>query len=367
VKDSTLEKLKCVQKKCSQRKGSQLLNLKIGDFSYGTLVCQACASEYPILAGVPILVIDPEAYLLEHVKGVSRWVPDEKIPKRIRAEFQKLKKFYQREHIEEDLESERVTILYWMNHYLKAKEVLGLVENSTFRQLVSEYWDHGPLDWIGTQINQQPKIRTVVELGCGLGGLAARLTVPGIQYLGVDSSFASVAWAQHLYLGRDKNRWVTKVPKDLLAGPQTAEVVANGYFQNQAAAVHADFVVGDLERPPIVDHSFDAVAVLNAIDMLEHPELLPVTMKKLVTQKGFAFHSAPYVWHEKVAKRIRKNPPKTSEKLLTPDSSSRWVDAWFEQCGLRLKRSEANLNWLFLKHSRQLEIYSAHTILAQGS
>src|SRR5689334_9580671 len=86
----------------------------------GNLVCKKCNSKFVILAGVALLVEDTYDYLMTHVKGVSKIVPDQEIPAEFRADFLEAKAELETEHIEEDLEAERVNALYLMNHYLKA-------------------------------------------------------------------------------------------------------------------------------------------------------------------------------------------------------------------------------------------------------
>src|SRR3954452_5218662 len=85
----------------------------------GELKCPKCQAVYPVLAGVAVLVEDVRSYLLSHVKGVSQSVPDSALPKGIQRDFARARAELAEEHIEEDLESERVNALYLMNHYLR--------------------------------------------------------------------------------------------------------------------------------------------------------------------------------------------------------------------------------------------------------
>src|SRR3954471_16304495 len=117
---STLASLRCP----GRCQGSLTLSVResieltgeLSDVRSGALSCTRCASQYPILAGVAILVEDVPAYLANHVKGISRLVEDRDIPKACLAGYRKAKAAIQAEHIEEDLEAERVVSLYLMNH-----------------------------------------------------------------------------------------------------------------------------------------------------------------------------------------------------------------------------------------------------------
>ncbi|MBI3543604.1 MAG: hypothetical protein HY075_10060, partial [Deltaproteobacteria bacterium] len=105
--------------------------------------CGGCRESYPVLGGVLVLVADVRAYLAAHAKGISRFVDDAEIPKAHRAAYQKAKKLLSGdEHIEEDLEAERVTALYVMTHYLRAADVRS--PSPAIAELVAKHWDHGP-------------------------------------------------------------------------------------------------------------------------------------------------------------------------------------------------------------------------------
>jgi len=95
---------------------------KSTDVIFGTLSCKKCESTYPILAGVAILVNDVEQYLQFHVKGVSALVKDSEIPPLYREAFLFAKSGIETGFTEEDLESQRINALYYMNHYLSASK-----------------------------------------------------------------------------------------------------------------------------------------------------------------------------------------------------------------------------------------------------
>lgn len=373
---SSLSKLRCPKAgKKNQPCGSTLVltpkeTIQIGsslEIRSGQLTCSQCRAQFPILAGVALLVSDVRDYLLAHVKGISKVVSDAEIPREFLSEFLEAKEEIQVEHIEEDLEAERVVSLYLMNHYLKVSQAdpqrqwwspdsgLG---SPLIDELVRKYWDHGPFSWIQERIqrmNQDDPNAFIVELGCGVGGLCRELSRENQSYLGVDSSFASIALARHLALGVSYSGKI-RIPKDLLQGSVSFDP---GILPAEELNGQADFVVGDLEFLPVEDGNANLVIALNAIDMLDEPSLLPKTQNRLLKRGGVAIQSCPYIWHETVSRKLRARLPRSIR------DSARAVEWLYEQEGLRIDEKTDHLPWLFLKHLRQLEIYSVHIFMAK--
>lgn len=338
------------------------LPASVTEVTSGELACTRCSTRYPILSGVALLVTDVESYLYAHAKGVSRIVRDADIPKAYRHAYQEGKAQLREEHIEEDLEASRVTALYVMNHYLSTAGSAAWWKPDTgpgdalLDSLIREHWDRGPLNRIGEWIARMASpSAAVIELGCGVGGLYPRIRNQVGTYLGVDSSFASIALARHLALGMHYPEPV-RVPSDLLQG-----TIARDVRLPTPAAPNgrADFIVGDAEGAPAEAEAWDFAVALNLIDMLEDPARLPRLQATLLRQGGRAVQSCPYIWHAHAAKRLRR---------LVPDEtrdSARAVLALYRKEGLAAEESVEHLPWLFFKHLRQLEIYSVHLFSAR--
>ena len=184
--NTTLPKLRCPS--CTG--ALQVLNPRqtasgeVIEITSGELQCSSCSANYPILAGVALLVTDVHSYLVEHVKGISQVVADSDIPAAFRSDYLEAKEEIEIEHIEEDLEADRVISLYLANHYLNTsgeewwKPQEGY-QSTLISSLIREHWDHGPFAtigaWVDYELNPQKQIQTVVELGCGVGGLSQTL------------------------------------------------------------------------------------------------------------------------------------------------------------------------------------------------
>lgn len=361
---STLPRLRCpsclpgtageLSLEAKKKKGADVLS--------GTLTCNECASPYPILGGIAILVNDIENYLQFHVKGISALVPDSEIPEIYRESYAQAKFQIQTGHTEEDLESQRVNSLYFLNHYVSAsaakrapwwRPAKGF--SPEIDRLVKKFWDHGPFSKIA-EWTKNYKNQNAIELGCGSGGLA-RVLAPRVRsYLGVDTAFTSIALARHINLGAPYTHSI-QVPQDLYNGALTGKVAAPKPLKGE----HVDFVVGEIENLPVAFGDFDLTIALNAIDMIEDPTELPRIQFDLLKAGGVAIQSSPYIWHEGVAEELRKSLPKKIS------SSSEAVEFLYEKCGLKVFKKVDHIPWLFLKHFRQIELYSVHLFAARKS
>jgi SAM-dependent methyltransferase/uncharacterized protein YbaR (Trm112 family) len=332
------------------------------DIIFGTLHCQTCEAKFPILAGVALLINDIEPYLQYHAKGISALVKDSDIPKMYRDAYLFAKSEIKTDFIEEDLESQRINALYYMNHYLRVSDSSNPFwwrPNSEYfskeiDQFVKSHWDQGPFSKIADW-TKSLKDQSVIELGCGVGGLAKELAHPAASYLGVDLAFASVALARHIYLNAPYSLPLS-IPQDLLNGPLTGTVAPP---KNIGKSKHIDFIVGELQNLPVARNHFDLSIALNAIDMMEDPSLLPKIQFDLLKSKGTAIQSCPYIWQNAAADKIRKSIPREI------NSSSAAVEYLYEKVGFKIFKKIEHLPWLFLKHFRQLEIYSVHMFAAK--
>ena len=343
---------------------------QVGEVRTGNLECENCQAQFPILAGVAVVVEDVESYLLYHVKGISKLVQDSEIPEQYREGFLDAKNEIEAEHIEEDLEAERVNALYVMTHYLKTDDSASAsgawwkprsgTGSPLIDALVRQHWDHGPFSQIQQWVSELAKTGNagaVVELGCGVGGLYPTVKGRIKSYLGVDSSFASIAIARHLGLGVPYSGSIG-IPEDLLEGPVSRKLQ---FSRATTCDGSADFIVGEVQSPPLMPEQCDVCIALNMIDMLDDPSLLPELQREFLKSSGIAIQSGPYIWHEQVASALRAKLPKD---LKDSAAAVQWL---YENAGFTIQKTVDHVPWLFFKHARQLEIYSVHMLLARKS
>jgi len=348
-----------------------------GDVRSGLLVCESCGECYPILEGVAVLVADVGGYLHAHAKGIRNWVPEAMIPagfrEIVRAGLEEALEIHGEEHQEEDLEAERVTSLYVMTHFLKgatSREEWWKPEagdpasgsfDPVFDELIRKHWEQGPFARISELLTAElgSSRRSLIELGCGVGGLALALEPRLSAYLGIDSSFASIALARHLVLGAPAHGEV-RIPGDLLNGPVSRPLPPGSHHGGHSLGDGADFVVSDAVAPAAEPAAWDLCASLNMIDMLDEPEALPRVQHELLVDGGIAVQSCPYIWHPRVARELRERLG-----LEGRADSAATVEHLYREQGFEMLRSAAHVPWLFFKHLRQMEIYSVHLFIGR--
>jgi SAM-dependent methyltransferase/uncharacterized protein YbaR (Trm112 family) len=338
----------------------EVLEKKAADVLFGTLACDACGSAYPILAGIAILVCDVDRYLQFHAKGISALVAESRIPAAYRENYRHAISQIESGFTEEDLESQRVNALYYMNHYVSAAQAKrapwwrpATGFSPEIDRLVKNLWDHGPFAKIAAWTKSY-KGQSAVELACGSGGLA-RVLAPSVSfYLGIDSAFAGIALARHINLGAPYPTSI-QFPQDLYNGPRTGKVPPPKPLKGGKV----DFVVAELENLPLAHGQCDLVVALNVIDMIEDPTELPRIQHELLKDGGVAIQSSPYIWHEGVVENFRSSLPKKIK------SSSAAVEYAYEAAGFKIFKRLEHVPWLFLKHFRQIELYSVHLFAAR--
>ncbi len=347
------------------------------DIRSGLLICETCGERYPILEGVAVLVADVGGYLHAHAKGIRHWVPESRIPSEfrevIRAGLEEALEIHGEEHQEEDLEAERVTSLYVMTHFLygassknawwkpDGADAPAQAFDPVFDELVRNYWERGPFARISELLAAElgDSRRSLIELGCGVGGLALALESRLSSYLGIDSSFASIALARHLVLGVPIDGQV-RIPGDLLDGPVSRPLPSGRQHGGHLLGEGADFIVSDAVAPAVETGSWDLCASLNMIDMLDEPESLPRVQHELLHVGGIAVQSCPYIWHPRIARELRERLG-----LEGRSDSAAAVERIYRDQGFDVITGVSHVPWLFFKHLRQMEIYSVHLFLAR--
>ena len=248
-----------------------------------------------------------------------------------------------------------------MNHYLTAKDAKTAWWKSVYGtsdplidSLVQKYWDHGPFEVIANWF-QDKKKTSVIDLGCGVGGLYSKIASHTDSYLGVDSSFQSILLARHFNLGTPHADAI-KIPEDLYLG--SVSRVLDFLKPAPTLNPHVDFIVGVIDLLPLKNDRYEVSVSMNTLDMLDDPRVLPEVQHKLLKHAGTAIQCGPYIWHEKVSKRLRNQLPKEVK------TSAMAVEAIYKKAGFKINETVDHIPWLFFKHVRQVELYSVHALIA---
>lgn len=321
------------------------------DILWGEITDAQTKKTYPIWNGVLVLVDDLESYIYEHAAGLKAFVPLQRTSKTtqkiLKEAYNELSEMGT-EHIDESLESDRVTALYWLGHYVDSKTLLEAQKNLSpvFKEQIQKYWDHGPMQRLEQEFQTKKWKGSLLELGCGSGGLL-HLLAPHLQsYLGVDTSFKGVVRAREILVSGKNNH---AIPGDLIEG--SLSVKCQGRVAKKLPEF-CDFIVADVQNDVLKANVWDATAAFNVIDMLTDPQDLFKLQKNILKKEGLAIQSSPYIWHPVVAKELKAKTQESSE-----DRTLRLAG----ECGLNdVVLDERNIPWLFFKNKHQIETYSVH-------
>ena len=326
-----------------------------GDVLWGELVQKKSKKRYPIWNGVLILVQDLDDYLSRHIVGVKEHVALDQVKgsfntflKEYYSSFNEALNSGEIQMDDESLESERVTTLYWLNHYASANSLIELNPDMApfMKELVQKYWDCGPLSKVRDFFKAKNLKGSLIEIGCGTGGLAHKLSDNLSAYLGVDTSYQGVFRARQI-LKTKQNKY--KIPTDLINGSLSAMIKGEA---SERLPLETEFIVADIEADFFKAETWDFTAAFNVIDMLHDPQDLFWVQKKLMKSGGVALQSSPYIW-----------PPEVSKKMDKTDthSSPEWLLKTAKNLGLnQVLLNETHIPWIFYKNSRQIETYSVH-------
>jgi len=309
MKRTTIKLLKCVARKdpeTSPCMGALELasapspSIQGDEIGEGALGCNSCGAEYPVLAGIAILVSKPFRYLrqsfpflkglLIEVKGMRRetevWLnrcmlsdietKDEKL-------FPKKTPFNEK----------TTTPMYkWLSTYVMGHYFIPHPSgNSLVDQLLAANYSEGPLAmlsdmgqrWAGGEID------LAVDLGCSVGGLTVRMGKYARTALGMDLSFEKVLAARRIVLGKPMN-----------AGPFRLYREGKSYDAvpiPKAKTNNAEFFVASGDDVPLSQGCASIVASCNLVDVVPDPFKLIAEKKRLTQPGGVLLLSTPYLDH----------------------------------------------------------------------
>lgn len=195
--------------------------------------------------------------------------------------------------------------------------------------------------------NRDPKISTVLDMGCAVGGSTFHLASLGFQkVLGIDYSKTFVDGAKNM---RDKGKLtLSEEPTD--DSIQTHVVVGLTKEEN-AARMKTEFQVGDACNLPENLGSFDAILGANLLCRLPDPYAFLKRLPNLVKPGGIVLFISPFSWLSSFTPRSNWiGPVGNSEKELISEMKS---------LGFELQE-ESNMPLLIKEHRRKYQYIVSH-------
>lgn len=315
----------------------------------GVVLCQNCGAEYPIIAGVLILIGHVKTYLAQHYSEIMSIVASN-VSAPMVSYLQK---------VGYDLHDTGFTSSIWGN-----AKGMSLYISAHFDNLASILGPSHPLSEIVQKYSQRDlyaqmmdlakpvlgENKTVLDIGCNVGGMSWRFSELCKFVYGVDFSFRAALTARQILLGQ---------PEPIATYRYYQEGLA---YQNRPLSIerrqNLEILVASGMELPFTDQFFQFVNCANVVDIVSQPVDLLAESVRVLNDGGHLLQTDPYFWD------VIRTPV---EDWIGPSSDGATAKALREQ----LKKTcdiigeEDNLVWLLRAYDRCFHIYLNHCILAK--
>lgn len=235
-------------------------------------------------------------------------------------------------------ESEQILSEYLLFHYGKDSEVLP---HQSGPHTALNY----PIRCISECLDTAlvPPNARALDLGCAVGRSAFELARHATEVVGIDTSAAFIAAAEHL-LEKGSLAYSSREQGDIRS-PLTAVVPTN------IKRDRVRFQVGDALALPQDIGDFDIILMANLIDRLPRPKQLMQQLHQLVRPGGQLIISSPYTWWEDFTPRDQwlGGFEKDGHTVTTFDSLTGFLSPDFELIHRR------DLPFLIREHARKYQ------------
>ncbi len=364
MKTNTLELLRCVK---GTNKGScsgmlQVNNIAMpavyatGDSNElleGLLQCQKCQTQYPVLAGVAIIVPQLLTHLRDNYATILQLTMDlGGIGARMRAWMSEKKIYWDRT---KSSESQRYSGAARLNVYLGAHydDLSACLPpehplNKILQTIYPQDLYMSLMDMAGPHLLTEG---IALDVGCNVGRLALELSRRCRFVYGVDLAFGAVLAARRLLLGQ---------PEPL----KTYEFVRNGLnMETRPLEVegrqNVDLLVASALALPFESGAFDTVSSSNLIDVTPNPRGVIQSKEKILRIGGVLLTTDPYWWN------IDDAPLERWVGGYGGVESAQAMRELLTELGFEIVAEEDMVPWILRYHDRQVTLHFNHNLVAR--
>jgi SAM-dependent methyltransferase/uncharacterized protein YbaR (Trm112 family) len=329
------------------------------DLAEGVLRCGECNTPYPVLCGVPVLLRSVDDWIRGNYYFLLGFSSEMGTPLTSTRSF--LRESAARggemppQQVYDRRWSTRVAKFvssYLISHHLGLErlELLGPAQQRLALEMAGRGGPHDVLQRMLDDLEPPVDQREgpVLDLGCSVGGMTARLAAGGRLAVGVDISFESLVWARALLRGR---------PGPLNRGPVFTEGDNRiDLLLDPRQGTRCEFVMAGGEALPFANGSFRVTASCNLIDVMENPPELLDEKSRLLAPGGLLLLSTPFLHTTAGVSRCfapeGRQPVDVLRSLL-------------DQRGFEVAAEEEDVPWVLYHYRRRLDFYQTYCLAAR--
>jgi SAM-dependent methyltransferase/uncharacterized protein YbaR (Trm112 family) len=327
------------------------------DLAEGVLRCQGCGARYPVILGVPVLLTTVTGWVRGNYWFLLGYADELGMPlTSVRPFLRELaagggelppRMLYDRKW------STRVAQFvssYLIGHHLGLEQLdlLGPLQRSLAEEAARRGGPHEILEEMLGRLEADGGTGPVLDVGCSVGGMTARLAGEGRLAVGVDVSLESLVWARALLTGRP--------------GPlKRAPVFTEGHNRVEVelsplAGRSCEFVLAGGEALPFADGTFPVTASCNLVDVMDQPAALLDEQRRVLTGGGLLLCSTPFL-----------HTTSGVGRCLAPEGSRpvETLGALLRERGFTITEEADDVPWVLYHYRRRLDFYQTYCLAAR--
>ena len=323
-----------------------------GELLEGRLICKQCNETFPVIGGLPILVVQPWLYLRDNYETILTITTEAGMPisqpmvsmMRDRGvDTAPMRKGGNKYDLRETLS------VYLCQHYDTVWEILPA--NHPILKILH---DHCPKDFYSMAIDLLAPFldsgQEVLDIGCGVGRSVYEFSLRAKLVYGIEYSYASAFLARRILRHSPSRLESYKIQLD-------GDIYSRRALPNRGRD-NVEIIVASGDNLPFPTGVFDITSSWNVIDRVPSPEKIITEQERTLKLHGIISVADPYSWDTSYTSR---------HEWLGGQNNQRSIGALSD----RMKKTsdilqeEDYIPWLSWKYERNFSLFYCHALIGR--